>query len=136
MPGDSKPLLSEQDDIAFVVEPDEVVRSALHFILDGRTETHSFASLDQALAKAADRKPNIVPLGIGLVRNDGETTLAELAMRLPSTRILIVANSVTDPIARAGLRWGAHGCSANRSALIPFAARSMRCSNAAKSPRS
>lgn len=109
MPSDSKPLLSEQDHIAFVVERDEVVRSALHFILDNRNETHSFVNLDQAFAKAADRTPNIVLLGIGFVRNNGEKTLAEIAVRLPGTRILIVANSVNDPIARASLRWGAHG---------------------------
>jgi DNA-binding NtrC family response regulator len=108
MPIDLKPLLSEQDDIIFVVKDDEVVRSALHFILDDRNETHSFANLDQAFAKAADREPNIVVLGIDFVENNGERALAEIAMRLPGTKILIVANSVNDPIARASLRWGAH----------------------------
>ncbi len=109
MPNDSKPLLSKQDDIVFVVERDEVVRSALHFILDDRDETHSFASLDQAFAKAVDRTPNIILLGIGFVQDNGEKALAEIARRLPDTRILIVANSVNDPIARASLKWGAHG---------------------------
>jgi DNA-binding NtrC family response regulator len=108
MPIDLKPLLSEQDDIIFVVEGDEVVRSALHFILDDRNETHSFANLDQAFAKAADRTPNIVVLGIGFVENNGERALAGVAMQLPGSKILIVANSVNDPIARASLRWGAH----------------------------
>ncbi len=51
MPIDLKPSLSEQDDIIFVVEGDEVVRSALHFILDDQNETHSFANLDQALCQ-------------------------------------------------------------------------------------
>jgi DNA-binding NtrC family response regulator len=108
MPIDLKPLLSEQDDIIFVVEGDEVVRSALHFILDDQNETHSFANLQRAFAKAADRTPNIVLLGIGFVQNNGERALADIAIRLPGTRILIVANSVNDPIARASLRWGAH----------------------------
>jgi DNA-binding NarL/FixJ family response regulator len=108
MPIDLKPLLSEQDVIIFVVEGDEVVRSALHFILDDQNETHSFANLDQAFAKAADRAPNIVLLGIGFVQNNGETALAEIKIRLPDTKILIVANSVNDPIARASLRWGVH----------------------------
>jgi len=108
MPIDLKPLLSEQDDIIFVVEGDEVVRSALHFILDDRNETYSFANLDQAFAKAADRTPNIVLLGIGFVQNNGESTMAKIAKRLPGTAILIVANSVNDPTARASLRWGAH----------------------------
>lgn len=109
MPIDLKPLLSEQDDIVFVVEGDKVVRSALHFILDDKNDIHSFANLDQAFAKAADRTPTIVLLGIGFVENNGERALAEIAMRLPGTRILIVANSVNDPIARASLRWDAHG---------------------------
>jgi DNA-binding NarL/FixJ family response regulator len=105
---DLKPLLSEQDHIIFVIEGDEVVRSALHFILDDQNETHSFANLERAFAKAADRTPNVVLLGIGFVQSNGERALAEIAIRLPGTRILIVANSVNDPIARASLRWGAH----------------------------
>ena len=108
MPIDLKPSLPEQDDIIFVVEGDEVVRSALHFILDDQNDIHSFANLDQAFAKAADRTPIIMLLGIGFVENNGERALAEIAMRLPGTKILIVANSVNDPIARASLRWGAH----------------------------
>ena len=108
MPIDLKPFLSGQDDIIFVVEGDEVVRSALNFILDDQNETHSFANLDQAFAKAADRAPNIALLGISLLQNNGEAALAEIAIRLPGTRILIVANSVNDPIARACLQWGAH----------------------------
>lgn len=108
MPIDLKPLLREQDDIIFVVEDDEVIRSALHFILDDQNETYSFASLDQAFAKAAGRKPNAILLGIGMAKNNGERILAEIAMRLPGTRILIVADSVNDPIAVASLKWGAH----------------------------
>jgi len=108
MPIDLKPLLSEQDDTIFVVERDEVVRSALHFILDDRNETHSFANLEQAYTKASDRAPSLILLGIGSVQDNGERALAEIAIRLPGTRILIVANSVNDPIARASLRWGAH----------------------------
>ncbi len=108
MPIDLEPLHPEQDDIIFVVEDDEVIRSALHFILDDQNETHSFASLDRAFTKAASRKPNAILLGIGMVQNNGERILAEIVMRLPGTRILIVADSVNDPIAVASLKWGAH----------------------------
>jgi DNA-binding NtrC family response regulator len=108
MPIDLEPLLSEQDEIIFVVEGDEVIRSALHFILDDQNETHSFASLDQAFAKAASRKPNAILLGIGVMQDNDERILAEIVMRLPGTRILIVADSVNDPIAVAALKWGAH----------------------------
>jgi DNA-binding NtrC family response regulator len=108
MPVDLKPLRSKQDDIIFVVEGDEVVRSALNFILDDQNETHCFANLDQAFAKAADQIPNIVLLGISFLQNNGEMVLAEIATRLRGSKILIVANSVDNPIARASLRWGAH----------------------------
>lgn len=113
MPIDLEPFLSEEDDIIFVVEGDEVIRSALHFILDDQNETHSFANLDMAFAKAADLKargsaPSLVLLGVDLLKNNGECAVAEIASQLPGTRILIVANSVNDPLALTGLEWGAH----------------------------
>jgi len=112
MPIDLEPFLSEQDDIIFVVEGDEVIRSALHFILDDQYETHSFASLDLAFAKVAELKagdsaPSLVLLGVDLLKNSGERAVAEIAGQLSGTRILIVANSVKDPLALAGLEWGA-----------------------------
>jgi DNA-binding response OmpR family regulator len=113
MPIDLEPLLSEDDDIIFVVEGDEVIRSALHFILDDQNETHSFANLDLAFAKVADLKarhsaPSLVLLGVDLLKNNGERTVAEVTRLLPGARILIVANSVNDPLALTGLEWGAH----------------------------
>ncbi|MGQ0680905.1 response regulator [Bradyrhizobium sp.] len=92
----------------FVVESDEVVRSALQFILRGHRETHGFKSLDQALLKGAELTPEIVMLGIGFLQSDGERMLAEIARRLPGAKILMVANSANDPLARNSLKWGAH----------------------------
>lgn len=113
MPIDLEPFLSEEDDIIFVVEGDEVIRSALHFILDDQNETHSFANLEMAFAKAAELKaretaPSLVLLGVDLLKHDGERAVAEITSQLPGARILIVANSVTDPLALTGLEWGAH----------------------------
>jgi DNA-binding response OmpR family regulator len=109
MPIELGPLPSQQDGIIFVVESDEVVRSALHFILDDQNETHSFASLEPALANTSTRTPNVILLGIGMVLTNGERKLAEIAARLPGVRILIVADTVSDPLAVACLGWGAHG---------------------------
>lgn len=109
MPIDLGPRPPEQDDVIFVVESDEVVRSALHFILDDQNETHSFAGLEPALAKAANRTPNVILLGVGMVQTNGERKLAEIAARLPGARILMVADSAGDPLAVACLTWGAHG---------------------------
>ncbi len=109
MPTYLTPLLSGEDDIVFVVEGDEVIRSALHFILDDQNETHSFSDLDQAFAEATNGMPAIILLGIGMAQNNGESVLADVAKRLPGSRILIVANSINDPLAVASLKWGAHG---------------------------
>lgn len=92
----------------FVVESDEVVRSALQFILNHQHGTHGFKGLDQALTKAADSPPDVVLLGIGLVQKGGERVLGEIVSRLPATRILVVADTASDPLARKCLKWGAH----------------------------
>jgi DNA-binding response OmpR family regulator len=106
MPIDLEPFLPEQDDIIFVIERDEVVRSALHFILDDQNETHSFGSLE--LAEAAEMAPGLILLGIDFLELDGKRVLAEVATQLPGAKILIVANSANDPLALKSLKWGAH----------------------------
>jgi DNA-binding NarL/FixJ family response regulator len=108
MPIDLQPSPPAKADAIFVIEGDEVVRSALHFILDDQDETHSFAALDPAFAKAAEVAPDVVLLGIGFVRNDAERVLAEIERRLPGAKIMIVANSTRDPLALDCLKWGAH----------------------------
>jgi DNA-binding response OmpR family regulator len=87
----------------FVVESDEVVRSALQFILDDHAESDGFASPGQAVADASRLPPDVVLLGLGFVQNNGERLLAEIAQHWP-----IVADSVIDRVARTGPRWGAH----------------------------
>jgi DNA-binding response OmpR family regulator len=102
-------LLPEQDDIIFVVEMDEVIRSALHFILDDQYETHSFADLDLALSKAVRIRPTVLLLGIGHLQGDGERVLAKITARVPGAKILIVADRPGEPLVLASLQWGAHG---------------------------
>jgi Response regulator containing a CheY-like receiver domain and an HTH DNA-binding domain len=109
MPTDLVPFHSGEDDVIFVVEGDEVIRSALHFILDDQNETYSFATLALAYAGAGDVTPDLVLLGIDFLQNDGEGAMAGIARRLPGAKILIVADSVNDPLALKALRWGADG---------------------------
>jgi DNA-binding response OmpR family regulator len=101
----SSPVATER---IFVVESDEVVRSALQFILDDVGETRAFTDLEQAFAQAGDLAPEIVLLGIGLLRSNGACAVAEVARRWIGVRILIVANSEQDPLALAALKLGAH----------------------------
>ncbi len=58
--------------------------------------------------KKRDCAPSLILLGVDLLKNNGKRVLAEIAKQLPYARILIVANSVNDPLALTALEWGAH----------------------------
>jgi DNA-binding NtrC family response regulator len=90
----------------FVVEPDEVIRSALQFILADENETHEFGDLDRAYAKAIDWRPHLVLLGIGILRDGNEGALAELTTRLPEVKIVLIADAADDPLAQSCLKLG------------------------------
>jgi DNA-binding response OmpR family regulator len=90
----------------FVVEPDEVIRAALQFILADENETHEFGDLDRAYAKAVDWRPHLILLGIGILRGNPEGVMAGLAARLPDVKILLVADSADDALAQASLKLG------------------------------
>ncbi len=92
----------------FVVERDEIIRAALQFMLHDENETHEMANLEQAFAKGRDWKPDLVLLGIDFLRGEEADVLAGIAARLPSAKILLVAESIDDPAALAALRAGAH----------------------------
>ncbi len=93
----------------FVVDSDEITRAALQFMLHDENETHEIASLADALARAAERKPDLVLLGAAILRQEGMDALTTIAANLPGTRILLVVDGAADPLARAGLARGAHG---------------------------
>lgn len=98
------------DDIStvFVIESEQVVRSALHYILRDRHRTHAFAALDDALISAAD-VPDVVLLGASILESRGEALLAGLGEQFAGAKILIVADRHSAPLARAYLERGAHG---------------------------
>jgi DNA-binding response OmpR family regulator len=91
----------------FVVESDEIIRSALQFMLHDENETHELADLDQAYAKAVDWKPDLILLGLDIVRDKGIDILAEVTARLPGAKIVLVADTPTDPLVQTCLALGA-----------------------------
>lgn len=93
----------------FAIEAEQVVRTALHYILREEHETHAFATIEEAVRRGPDGRPNVVLLGIGIVRSKGPHFLAELASWLHDAKILLVADSMSDPETLAGLQGGAHG---------------------------
>jgi CheY-like chemotaxis protein len=91
-----------------VIESEQVVRSALHYILRGRYWTRAFATLDDAVGSSAET-PDVVLLGIAFLQSQGNTVLANLGEQFPDAKILLVAERTSDPLARASLETGAHG---------------------------
>ncbi|MBR1131773.1 response regulator transcription factor [Bradyrhizobium iriomotense] len=92
----------------FVIEREQVVRSALDFILRDRYRTCAFASLDEALAAVTDA-PDIVLLGSSFLQGQRDLLPAVLATRFSSAAILVIADSDGAAAARHALERGAHG---------------------------
>lgn len=92
----------------FVVHDDEIIRSALQFMLHDENETHELQDLEHAYDKAVDWKPDLLLLGAGVVAEKGIHILADVAARLAGAKVLIVADAADDPLARACLKAGAH----------------------------
>lgn len=92
----------------FVVDGDEITRAALQFMLHDENETHELASVEKALAKGREWRPDLVLLGLPIVENTGVGVLADLAARFPGVKILVVADSDQDPLAKTCLDAGAH----------------------------
>ena len=93
----------------FVVESDEVIRSALQFILEDENETHVLTSLEQTYAASDRWKPDLVLLGMSMIRHLGVLVLDAVRARLPEAKILLVADSRDDPLALLCLAAGADG---------------------------
>jgi DNA-binding NarL/FixJ family response regulator len=89
----------------FVIEAEQVVRSALHYILRDRYRTVIFATLGDAIASA--EVPDVVLLGVTNLRSEDDATApGEL---FAGAKILLIADRHSDPRAQAALQRGAHG---------------------------
>jgi len=90
----------------FVVDSDEITSAALQFMLHDEIETHELSSLDAVYAKAKDWKPDVLLLGIGIVKDKGIEVLAEIRAKIADLKIILVADSATDPLAKECLKNG------------------------------
>lgn len=93
----------------FVVETDEIIRSALQFMLHDENETHEIATLEQAYAKGEEWKPDLILLGRSFVEAEGTEVVGQIAERLGKPKILIIADGDEDPLAQACVKAGAKG---------------------------
>jgi DNA-binding NtrC family response regulator len=90
----------------FVVDNDEIMSAALQFMLHDENETHELSSLDAAYAKAVDWKPDVLLLGLGVVKEKGIGVLAEIHSKISGLKIILVADTATDPLAQDCLKNG------------------------------
>jgi len=90
----------------FVVDSDEITRAALQFMLHDENETHEIPGVEEAYAKAAEWKPDLILLGMALASTE---TLAEIGQRIPGAKILLIADAEGETAARRLSAVGAHG---------------------------
>jgi CheY-like chemotaxis protein len=92
----------------FVVDSDEITRAVLQFMLHDENETHEIASVAAAFDQAANRKPDVILLGISIVQELGIDVVSEICARIPGVKVGIVADSSADITAQSCLKHGAH----------------------------
>ena len=94
----------------FVVDEDEITRAALQFMLHDEIETHELASLEDAYARGTGWLiPDVLLLGVSILKAKGSGLIAEIIGRYPDIRILIVTGKEDEEAAITGLKAGAHG---------------------------
>ena len=91
----------------FVIEADQVIRSALGFILSEDRETFTFSEIDDALDKADQLRPDVVLLGLSLIERHGARLVADLVGLLRDSSIILVADTASAALVQEGLRHGA-----------------------------
>ncbi|WP_067734407.1 response regulator [Novosphingobium naphthalenivorans] len=94
----------------FVVDEDEITRAALQFMLHDEIETHELTSLAEAYEKGQDwLLPDVLILGMSILKAHGVEVLDEIAARYPAARVLIVAGKEDEELGLAALKAGAAG---------------------------
>lgn len=94
----------------FVVDDDEITRTALQFMLHDEIETHELATPEEAYEKGVDwLVPNIVMLGVSYLQSRGVGLIGEMKAKWPGVLVLIVTSKAEEAIAVEGLKAGAAG---------------------------
>ena len=94
----------------FVIDEDDITRTALQFMLHDEIETHELATLEDAYDKGVGwLAPSVVLLGVSFLKARGPQLIGELAARFEGVRILIVCEKADEAVAVEGLKAGAHG---------------------------
>lgn len=76
----------------FVVDPDEIARMAVQFMLHDENETHAFGDLEAAFAKAEQWPPELVILGQGLLDGWEAEQVEKIRSRLSGAKLLLLGD--------------------------------------------
>ena len=93
----------------FVMDDDEISRTALQFMLADENETHEIDSLAAACSKASVAPPDLVLLGTSFQQTPGASVVARLKALLAPAKLILVASDKDDPQIAAGMSQGADG---------------------------
>lgn len=96
----------------FIVNPQELVRVGIRTLLESVTDfvvVGEAGSRQDALPLILQLKPDIVMLDLRVQDGKGIDTAKDLLSRLPSTRVLFLADTLDDTILLSAVATGAHG---------------------------
>lgn len=94
----------------FVIDDDDITRTALQFMLQDEIETHELATPEEAYEKGVDwLKPDLVLLGVSFLKAKGSDLVGELKTKFPAVQIIVVCDKADEAVAVAAIKAGANG---------------------------
>ncbi|MCC9624213.1 response regulator [Thalassospira sp. MA62] len=93
----------------FVVDEDDITRTAIQFMLTDEIETHELSSPEEAIARKADGlDPDLIMLGVSFIKTRGTELISELTGHFKDARVMIVTDLEDEKTAITALKAGAH----------------------------
>lgn len=93
----------------FVVDDNEIFRAALQFMLHDEYEAHEVESVDRALQKAQEAKPDLLLLSESLLRAHGLELIGGLKADIPGMKLLAVVETANIDFGKQCVAAGADG---------------------------
>lgn len=94
----------------FVIDDDDITRTALQFMLQDEIETHELSTPEDAYEKGVDwLKPDLVMLGVSFLKEKGADLIGELKTKFPAVQIIVVCDKTDEAVAVDAIKAGASG---------------------------
>lgn len=93
----------------FVVDSDDIIATALQFMLADEMETHIHDSLDAALAAAVHTPPLLILLGESVLIGEGVGVVSRFKEAIKDVRILVICMDAEADVVRQAVALGANG---------------------------